>query len=162
MSFKTIKVLLIIFSFSLINIKIYSQEKFTKKDVELFVQKAVDYVKKNGKDAALKEFINPKGEFLKGKNGILYIYAYDFKGIVLAHGGKPKLAGFNLLDIKDIEGHYPVQIMIKAAKNNQNHWASYTWTNPATKKVERKIGYSVSVDNTWWLGSGLYESEENK
>jgi signal transduction histidine kinase len=52
--------------------------------------------------------------------------------------------------------------MIKAAKNSKNHWASYTWTNPATKKVERKIGYSVSVDNTWWLGSGLYESEENK
>jgi len=99
MNYKTIRILFIIILLNLFKINSYSQQKYTKKDVEEFVLKALDFVKKNGKDAALKEFINPKGEFLKGKNGILYIYAYDFKGIVLAHGGKPKLAGFNLLSI---------------------------------------------------------------
>jgi hypothetical protein len=42
-----------------------------------FVESAVAYVQKNGKDKALKEFNNKIGPFVRGD---LYIYAYDFNG----------------------------------------------------------------------------------
>ena len=62
--------------------------KYTKQDVQNLVLKAYDYVKANGKEKALKEFMNPNGPFVKGE---LYIYAYDFNGTVLSHGGDPTL-----------------------------------------------------------------------
>ena len=30
------------------------------------------------------------------------------------------------------------------------------WDNPQTGKVEPKVGYVMKVDDTWWLGSGIY------
>jgi signal transduction histidine kinase len=139
----------------------FSKEKYTKKDIEEFVLKAVNYAKNYGITHALKEFMNPKGEFIKGEHGELYIFAFDFKGNVLAHGDKPKLVGVNLFHLKDPEGNYPIQKLINAV-NSKDHWIKYIWINPADKKIEKKYGFCLKVDDTWWIGSGLYETEDTK
>lgn len=38
-------------------------------------------------------------------------------------------------------------------------WLSYHWENPATGQEEPKLGYVTKVDDTWFLGSGLYPED---
>jgi cytochrome c len=128
----------------------------SKAEVVAFVKSAVIYAKKNGKDMALKEFMDKKGQFIKGE---LYIYAYDFNGTVISHGGQPALVGKNLIGMKDKNGVMVIQELIKLASKGSG-WLEYSWPNPFhNNAVEKKLGYVEKVDDTWWLGSGMYEGE---
>ena len=73
----------------------------TREQVRAFVQKAVEFARTNGKDAALAAFTAPDSEFHDGQ---LYVFAYTFGGTVLAHGGDPSLVGRNLMDMTDPNG----------------------------------------------------------
>ena len=128
--------------------------KPAREEVVAFVDEAVDYAKKNGKEKALAEFTDQAGEFQRGE---LYLYAYDFSGNVLAHGGDPTLVNQNLIDYEDPNGVKVIQKLVEIAQNNGSGWLSYTWENPETGKQESKLGYVVKVDDTWFLGSGTYE-----
>jgi len=125
----------------------------TRADVQAFVEKAVAYAGANGKDAALTAFTAPGGEFHEGE---LYIYAYDFNGTVIAHGGDKALVGKNLMNMKDPNGVPVISELVRLAKTGSG-WLEYTWPNPANgNKEEPKLGYVVKVDDTWFLGSGTY------
>lgn len=126
--------------------------KPSKEDVVSFVNEALEYAKKNGKEKALAEFNNPDGAFNRGE---LYIYAYDFNGVNIAHGGNKAYIGQNLIDQRDPNGVMVIQELIERAKQG-NGWLYYMWDNPQTKKVEPKVGYVVKVNDDWWLGSGIY------
>jgi len=128
--------------------------KPTREEVVEFVDEAVEYAKKNGKEKALAEFTNPDGEF---KRGELYIYAYDFSGNVLAHGGDSTLVNQNLIEYEDPNGIKVIQELVEIAQTSGSGWLSYTWENPETGKQESKLGYVVKVDDSWFLGSGTYE-----
>ncbi len=131
----------------------------TKEEVVAFVQKAVDYAKASGKDAALQAFMNKDSGFIKGE---LYIYAYDYNGTVISHGGQPSLVGKNLIDMKDANGVLVIRELIKLAQQGSG-WLHYLWPNPLhNNAVEKKVGYVMKVDDTWWLGSGYYEPSEAK
>ncbi len=123
-----------------------------RQEVVAFVQEAVAYAQANGKEAALAEFSDPNGSF---KRGELYIYAYDFNGNVIAHGGDVTLIGKNLIDYEDPNGVKVIQGLIEVARGGQG-WFPYTWNNPQSGKQEPKLGYVMKVDDTWWLGSGTY------
>lgn len=127
----------------------------TRDDVKAFVDQAVSYAKANGKDQALKEFMNPQGAFFRGE---LYIFAYDFEGTVISHGAKPALVGKNLLRLKDAKGLSVIEELRNIAQGGDG-WLKYYWENPVAKKVMPKLGYVVKVDDSWWLGSGMYEEE---
>ncbi|APJ02963.1 cache domain-containing protein [Silvanigrella aquatica] len=135
-----------------------TKDQFTTKDVEEFVQSAVNFAIENGKEGALKEFMNPNGSFKRGKKGELYIYAFDYKGTILAHGNKPNLVGLNLMNLKDSDGQYITKRLIQAS-TEKNHWVKYNWINPKSKKTEYKMGFVLKVDDTWMLGSGLYQTK---
>lgn len=131
----------------------------TKDEVVEFVSSAVAYANEVGKEDALKEFSNRNGKFVKGE---LYIFAYDFNGTVIAHGGQPDLIGKNLIDMQDANGVKVIQELVKLAQNGEG-WLQYLWPNPlADNKVEPKLGYVEKVDDTWFLGSGLYETSIKK
>lgn len=114
-----------------------------------FVDSAAAYVKTNGKEKSLAEFNNPNGSFVKGE---LYIYAYDFNGTTLAHPISPEAVG------KKREGANGVFVteMAKVVKNGSVFYP-LVYVNPAhNKTLETKLGYGVKIDDTWWLGSGIY------
>jgi len=114
-----------------------------------FVDSAAAYVKANGKEKALEEFNNPNGSFVKGE---LYIYAYDFNGTTLAHPISPEAVG------KKREGANGVFVteMGKIVRNGSVFYP-LVYVNPAhNKTLETKLGYGVKIDDTWWLGSGIY------
>jgi len=126
----------------------------TKEQMVKFVEEAAAYVKEVGREAALKEFSNPKGKFVR-KKGELYIYAYDFKCVCRAHGFTPNLVGQDLTEKKDSHGMLVIQKLRDAAKDGKG-FVEYGWTDPATGKEGRKLGYVVKVDDSLWLGSGIY------
>lgn len=121
-------------------------------EAKSLVKKAVTYLKKNGKEAAFAEFNKNTGQFAKGE---FYIFVYDFKGITAAHGGNQKLVGKNMYDLKDSDGKYLVQDIIKVAKQGGG-WSEYKWTNPVTKRIEPKMTYVEAVGDLA-IGCGFYK-----
>jgi polar amino acid transport system substrate-binding protein len=120
-----------------------------------FVESAVAYAKENGREKALKEFSNKTGSFVRGD---LYIYAYDFNGTNIAHPFKPDWIGTNKLNMTDSNGIPYIKNLIDAAKEGTG-FTYFIFPNPAhNNRNELKIGYVMKVDDSWWLGSGLYLS----
>jgi len=127
--------------------------KPTEQEVEAFVDEAVEYARANGREKALAWFTDQGGGF---KRGELYIYAYDFSGNNIAHGGDPSLVGQDLIDYTDPNGVKVIQELVKLARGGSG-WLDYTWENPETGEQQAKKGYVVKVDDTWFLGSGTYK-----
>ena len=125
----------------------------TEDDVIAFVERAADYVRAHGKNAALAEFSDPDGEFT---NGSQYIFAEDFAGNELASGGQPELVGQNILDAQDPNGVYVVRQLIATARDKGSGWVSYVWDNPETGEQQAKKAYVVRMDGDWYVGSGMY------
>jgi len=125
----------------------------TQEDLVAFVDEAVAYAKDNGRTAALAEFSNPNGSFVRGE---LYIYAYDFDGITLAHPFNPEKIGKSRLNETDAMGTYFIRNLRNAAENGTG-FVTFAYINPShNRTAEQKIGYVRKVDDTWWLGSGIY------
>ncbi len=74
-------------------------------------------------------------------NGIGYFFAYNMKGVNVAHPIKPSLIGKNLYNLKDKSGNFVIRDIIKSVKNG-NGITKYKWENPKSKKIENKISYS--------------------
>ena len=124
-------------------------------EAKAMVEKADAYLKANGKDKAIAEFNNPKGQFVKGD---LYIIVQDFDGIMIANGGNPKLAGQNHLQLKDSTGKAFVKEMIEVAKTKGAGVVEYSWTNPVTKKIQPKATYIKRVEGqNFYIGCGVFK-----
>ena len=118
-----------------------------------FVESATDYAKEHGREKALAEFSNPNGSFV---NGELYIYAYDFNGVLLAHPFDHEMIGVNRLKETDAEGGLFITDLRDMALTG-NGFVRFYYMNPAhDQAVQAKRGYVEKVDDDWWLGSGIY------
>jgi cytochrome c len=127
----------------------------TQEDAKAMVEKGAAFWKANGKDKAIAEFNNPKGQFVKGD---IYIHVQDFNGVMLANGGNQKLVGQNHLEVKDASGKFFVKEQIDTAKSKGSGWVSYMWTNPATKKVQQKTAWVQKVDGeNIFIGCGIWK-----
>jgi len=126
----------------------------TADEARALVEKAIVYVNANGKDKAIEAFNNPQGEFVMGD---LYIFMFDYSGVVLAHGANPKLIGKNMSELKDANGKLFVQEFVDKVKSGGG-WVDYQWTNPETKKVQPKSSYVKGIEGTdCYVGCGIYK-----
>jgi len=123
----------------------------TPEEAKALVEQAIAFYKANGKKKALAEFSKPNGQFVKGD---LYIFAYDPKEIIIAHGGDPKLVGRNFTDVPDADGNYFAREFIKIGPGGG--WVDYKWTNYKSKKVEEKTTYLKRIDDVI-IGCGAYK-----
>jgi putative tryptophan/tyrosine transport system substrate-binding protein len=133
----------------------------TKEEAQAMVEKAAEWFKKYGREKTLAEITRSasikKGDF---KDRDLYIFAYDFNGVCLAHGDNPKLIGKNLYDWQDADGRYNIRAHIDVALKKGSGWSPvYKWINPVTKKIELKLTYVKKIDDTLWIGCGVYGKE---
>ncbi len=127
----------------------------TADEAKAITEKAAAFMKANGKDKAVAEFNNPKGQFNKGD---LYVFAQQFDGLMLANGGNPKLTGQNHLELKDPTGKFFVKEMVELVKTKGAGWVNYSWTNPATKKVQPKDTYVKRVEGMdVFVGCGIFK-----
>jgi polar amino acid transport system substrate-binding protein len=118
-----------------------------------FVKEAVAYAHSHDKETALIEFSNKSGSFVRGD---LYLYAYDFNGTTIAHPVNPEKIGVNRLYETDALGNFFIYDL-RAAAINGSGFVEYAYINPVhNNAAEKKLGYVEKVDDTWWLGSGIY------
>ena len=126
----------------------------TRTEMYDLVESAVTYAKVNGKEKALAEINNPAGQFV---NNDLFVWAETFDGSILAdpfwkdgirnnymnstdpYGAKTTIVGINA--IHKGTGFSHTMFPDTAA----NHTASIP-----------KLVYMRPVDDTWWIGSGVY------
>ncbi len=125
----------------------------TAGEATALVDKAIAFYKANGKDKALAEISNKQGQFVKGD---LYVFVWDLKGVILAHGANEKLIGKDMYEIKDVDNKQFVKEAVELAKSKGSGWVDYKWTNPVSKKVEAKSTFVKKVDDLIFC-AGIYK-----
>jgi methyl-accepting chemotaxis protein len=125
----------------------------TAEDAEKMAAKAAAYARRNGRERALAEFNDPKGQFVEGD---LFVFAQDFNGFMLAYGGNPALAGTCAIDGKDAHGKYLGRAMIEVAKTKGKGWVEYSYENPYTKEIQEKTTYVERLDD-YFVACGVYK-----
>ncbi|HJV50866.1 MAG TPA: cache domain-containing protein [Noviherbaspirillum sp.] len=128
-------------------------DKATQEQAVALVKKAAAYLHANGRDKALAEFSNPKGQFTERD---LYVFVNDLSGNTLAHGGNPKLVGKNVMELKDADGKLFIKEMTELAKAKGKGWVDYKWPNPVTKAIDAKTTYVERVGDVM-IGCGIYK-----
>ncbi len=118
-----------------------------------FVHDAASFARAHGRDDALKEIMNTSGPFFQGD---LYLYAYDFNGVTLAHPLQRHLVGTSRLEERDAGDTLFIRNLRDVARNGTG-FVRFWYVNPAHgNATEPKLGYVERVDGDWWLGSGVY------
>jgi cytochrome c len=131
----------------------FAGERGSADEAVALVQKAVAYMKANGKEKAYAEFNNPNGQF---KDRDLYIFVIDMNGMEWANGANQKIVGKNVMDLKDAEGKMMVKAFIDLAKSKGKGWVDYKWPNPIQKTVENKSTYLEKYEDVL-VASGIYK-----
>ncbi|WP_291271749.1 cache domain-containing protein [Geothrix sp.] len=123
---------------------------------EAMVKEGIAFLKANGKEAFLAEVHKPQGRFHVKQGGTLYLFVYDLKGVVLAHGARANLLGVNRWNVKDPDGVYNIQEIIKTGQKKGGGWADMKVENPATGKVENKTSFCLAEGGIV-VGCGIYK-----
>jgi len=124
----------------------------TRDEAKALAEKAVAFIKAEGKDKAIAEFGNPQGKFIDRD---LYIVLYAADGMRLAHPHNPKLVGKSAAEAKDFDGKPYGQELIDTAKKGSG-WVDYKFTDPTTKKLEDKSAYVLSAGDLFVV-CGVYK-----
>jgi cytochrome c len=130
----------------------------TKDDAKALVQEAVKFAKANGKDKFFEEVRSPKGKFhfQEGTKKGLYIFVYDEKGVVLAHGVRLELTGKNRWNDKDPDGKYWIRDWTELVQKSGSGWIKYKEYNPAANnQIMDKWSFVELVDGMV-IGCGIY------
>ena len=120
----------------------FAAESGTPAEAEAMAKKAVAYIKANGKDKAIQEVNNPKGQFIDRD---LYVTIYDMTGKCLAHGANPKMVGKDMIGLKDPDGKAHIKERVEMMKTKDKGWQDFKFTNPVSKKIEPKVAYVEKV-----------------
>jgi len=140
----------------LFNAGAVAAEKGTADEAVAMVRKASEFLKKNGKEKALAEFNNPKGQFIQKD---LYIFAFGANGdgVELANGANLKLVGKNVLEMKDADGKFLIKDILALGMGKEGKgWVDYKWPNPSTGTVDGKRTYVERVEDVV-IGCGIYK-----
>ena len=122
------------------------------------VEKAAEYLSQKG-EAGLAEFSDTNSEWAQPP----YIFVYDLKGNIIAHGANPKLVGKNLMGLKDVKGKMFAAEFVAVAKDPGQGWVEYWWPKKGTKTPEQKASYIKRVPNQEMLvGAGLNNFSRDK
>jgi len=130
----------------------------TKADAKALVKQAVSFYKANGKDKFFNEVRSSTGKFhfQEGTKKGLYIFVYDEKGTVLAHGVRLELTGKNRWNDKDPDGRHWVREWTELVQKSGSGWITYKEYNPADKnKIMDKSSFVELVDGMV-IGCGIY------
>lgn len=149
---KTLRMLLILFLAGFIIPALAADDPA---DAIVIVNKGLEYIQKNGKDALIKE-VNAKNPlFIKGA---IYLTLRSIDGTTLAHPFNPRLVGKNLVELHDADGKFFRKEIIEIAKTKGKGWVDFRYNNPKTKEVEKKSTYLVRSGDMI-LEAGIYKGK---
>jgi hypothetical protein len=118
------------------------------------VSRAVDDARTNGSARALAAINDPKGPFVHGD---LFVWAEGTNGTVLADPFWKEGIGQNYLDFADQNGMQTTKVGIDAMQNGTGFsHAIFKDTASNGTVLVPKLVYMKAVDDTWWIGGGIY------
>jgi len=141
---------------------LYDTRKKELKNQILIVKGVIESVYKAAKkrelpDEEIKEIIKDRVRdirFFADKSGYIFIYKYDGTNVLFPIN--PSLEGTNLNHLKDKNGIYIIQDLIKVAKSGGGI-VEYFWPKVKDGEPEKKFSYAVSFDAYgWMIGTGVY------
>jgi signal transduction histidine kinase len=125
-----------------------------------YVKDAVAYARENGRDAAIAEFNNPNGRFVKGE---LVIMAFDFNGTNMAsppYAREVAANRLNLINYQDPNGVSTIRLMRDLSLGEGGFIYSVAKVEVDGKAIYLpKINYAEPVDDSWWLFSGIIDPD---
>ena len=91
-----------------------------------------------------------------GKDG--YFWINDSKQIIKMHATSPSLAGKDMTEIKDPNGLYLFQEIVKTASaKNEGGLVKYMWDKPGKNVAQKKFSYVQKFEKwDWIVGTGAY------
>jgi cytochrome c len=117
----------------------------TKDDAKALAERAAAHVKKVGFEQAVKDFTADQATWgLTTRDRLVYVYAYDYNGVALAHSVNGAVVGKELLGIKDPDGRTPIADSVQKAKDGGG-FVEFKWSSPATKKIARGAAFTVPI-----------------
>ncbi|VVB71076.1 Cache domain protein [uncultured archaeon] len=125
-----------------------------REELKTFVEEAHSHALVTSKNRVPKEFMDLNSSWVRGD---VYIFAQDFNGSSLCLPYMPKEVGTYRLDIQNDQGIY-INREMRAIAINGSGFYEYRWRNPISNLNESKVSYVSKVDDTWWLGAGIYET----
>lgn len=153
MFIKLLKSLLVLILAFGLNPSLYAAGHGTAEEATAMVKKAVEFLKKNGKEKLLAEVSNGKGNFVDRD---LYLSVYDFNGMVLAHGVNPKIIGKSVIGLNDVDGKFFMKDIVAQSKSAGKGQTEYKWPNPVTKEFQKKSAYFEALDDVI-ISCGYYK-----
>jgi len=126
----------------------------TAAEVTALVERAAAHIREVGRERAFADFSRSDGGFVDGE---LYIFCQDASGVVVAHGGNPKIVGQNMADVRGPDGKLANVEINQLGLTQGSGWLEFRWPNPATKRIELKAAYVVKIDDHTVCGSGYYK-----
>ena len=140
---------------NVVNVFTVKSEKYgSREEAYEMVQKALNTLRKDGREKAYAEINNKIGRFVDRD---LYVVVYDLNGKNLAHGANPANVGKDLYDAKDGAGNYFVRERIDLVKQHGKGWQDYIFLNPVSKQMEPKSMYMELFEDVI-VGCGAYSS----
>ena len=128
------------------------------KQIVALVNKAARLIESKGK-AVFSELGKPDSEW---RQGDMYLFVDDLKGVQIFSGGFPILNGKNVSTFKDANGKPFFQKFIKTVQSKGSGWVDYMWPKPGQKQPSQKRSYvkAVTIDGTPGLvGAGFYPTK---
>ncbi len=126
----------------------------TRADAYELVNRAVAYARENGKEKTLAGINDPAGQFVEGD---LFVWAEDFNGTVLADPYWKEGIGKNWMTYPDPYGANTTLVSINAIRSGTGFThAMFPVTSAGGTASVPKLVYMKAVDDTWWIGSGIY------
>jgi signal transduction histidine kinase len=118
-----------------------------------FVESARDFALNTTKEKAIETFNDKNERFVEGNR---YIFAEDFAGNTLALPNQPDLVGKNRINEKDPNGVEYIRDSVDLAHSGGG-FIYYLKPDPARNMaLGLKLSYILKVNDTWYLGSGIY------
>ncbi len=121
------------------------------------------YVDSTG-DLLKKSALASIGSIRYGRDKKGYFFIQDSKGVNILHPVKPELQGKSLLNVKDSDGKFLFQEIIKAAaENSDGGFVTYMWPKPGTARPVQKLTFCRKLNGwDWNIGTGVYIDDINR
>ena len=136
-------------------------ERGNAKRANELLNRAVDYLKKNGTEKSFAAFNNRKGSFV---NNEYYVFVVNMDGTLKASGGEPDWQiGLNVRDLHDAAGKNFVSDMLTLAKTQETGTVEYHWLNRFDNHIENKTSQFHKIgDNLVCVGYYIPRASEEE
>jgi methyl-accepting chemotaxis protein len=127
----------------------------TAEEAQAMVERALEFIRANGKEAGMAAISDPHGPFIDRD---LFLGMCDATCKIIANGGNARLIGIDGSKVKDVDGKYFVLEMQKITRTQGAGWCDYKYVHPLTKQICVKSAYAAAVGfDDLFISCGFYK-----